>query len=106
LLFLFNQEQLHVTANGIICSLIDTNQIAPFSSTIDSIIHNLAVAELWFLFKDSLWGGSIVDIGVINILFANNTESIFSNPSPETNWFIDFTLLYFSFGCQIKNLKL
>jgi hypothetical protein len=28
LLFLFNQEQLHVAANGIVSTLIDTNQVA------------------------------------------------------------------------------
>lgn len=104
LLFLFNQEQLHVAANGIGSTLIDTNQIAPFSSTIDSVIHNLTISELWFLFEDSLWSFVVVNIGVINILLANNTESVLSDPSPEADWFIDFTLLYFSLGSQIKNL--
>lgn len=105
LLFLFNQKQLHVAANSICSSLIDTNQIAPFSSCINSVIHNLTISEFWFLFKDSLWSSSIVDIGVINILFADNTKSIFSNPTPVPDWFIDFTLLYLSFSGQIKNLN-
>jgi hypothetical protein len=94
-----------MTANSIVSTLVDSNQVTPFSSCINSVVHNLTISEFWFLFKDSLWGSSIVNIGVINILFANNTKSIFSNPSPESNWLIDFTLLDFSFGGQIKNLN-
>ena len=98
LLFLFNQEQLHVAANGIVSTLIDTNQVAPFSSGVNSVIHNLAISEFWFLFKDSFWGSGLVDIGVINILFANNTKSILTNPAPVSDWLIDFKYIYFSFG--------
>jgi hypothetical protein len=105
LLFLYNQEQLHVAANGIVGTLIDTNQVAPFSSGVNSVIHNLTISEFCLLFKDSFWSGGFVDIGMINILFANNTKSVFTNPSPESNWLIDFTLLDFSFGGQIKNLN-
>lgn len=99
LLFLFNQEQLHVAANGIVSTLIDTNQVAPFSSGVNSVIHNLTISEFWFLFKDSFWSGGFVDISMINILFANNTKSIFSDPAPVSDWFIDFKYIYFSFSC-------
>jgi hypothetical protein len=94
-----------MAANSIVSTLVDSNQIAPFSSGIYSVIHNLTISEFWFLFKDSLWSSCIVNIGVINILLANNTKSVFTNPSPESNWLIDFTLLDFSFGGQIKNLN-
>jgi hypothetical protein len=105
LLFLLNQKQLHVTANCIVGTLIDTNQITPFSSRINSVIHYLTISEFWFLFKDSLRSICIVDIGVINVLFTNNTKSVLSDPSPESNWFINLTLLNFSFGGEIKNLN-
>jgi len=98
LLFLFNQEQLHVAANGIVSTLIDTNQVAPFSSGVNSVIHNLTISEFWLLFKDSFWSGGLVDIGMINILFANNTKSVFSNPAPVSDWLIDFKYIYFSFS--------
>ena len=98
LLFLFNQEQLHVATDSIVGSLIDTNQVAPLSSGINSVIHNLTISEFWFLFKDSFWSGGVINIGVINVLFTNNTKSVISDPSPESDWLIDFTLLHFSFG--------
>lgn len=93
-----------MAANRIVSTLIDTNQITPFSSSINSVVHDLTISEFWFLFKDSFWGSSVVNIGMINILLANNTKSVLSDPSPESNWLIDFTLLDFSFSSQIKNL--
>ena len=38
LLFLFNQKQLHVATNSIVGTLVDTNQIAPFSCTINKLM--------------------------------------------------------------------
>lgn len=104
LLSLFCEEKLHVAADGIVGSLIDTNKIAPFGGAVNTIVHDLASSELSLLLENSCRGITVVDISVINICLSNNTKSVFANPSPESNCFWDLALLYFSFGVEIKDL--
>jgi len=105
LLSLFDEEKLHVAANGLISSLVDTNQVAPFPGCINSVVHDLASAELGLLLENLLWGIGLVNVGVINILFADDTKGIFVDPSPESNGLIDLTLLQFGFGIKVKDLN-
>jgi hypothetical protein len=105
LLSLFDEEKLHVAANGLIGSLVDTNQVAPFSGCIDTVVHDLASAELGLLLENLLWGIGLVNVGVINICFADDTKGIFVDPSPEPNGLIDLALLHFGLGIKVKDLN-
>jgi hypothetical protein len=93
-----------VAADGVVGSLIDTNKIAPFGGAVDTIVHDLASSELSLLLKNSCWGITVVDVSVINICLSYNTESVLADPSPESNGLRNLTLLYFSFGVEIKDL--
>jgi len=104
LLSLLNQKELHVAADGIACSLIDTNQVAPFSCGVDTVIHDLAISKLGFLLEDFLWGSGVVDVSVVDVLLADDTELVLTDPSPESDGLVDFTLLDFGFGIQIEDL--
>jgi hypothetical protein len=65
----------------------------------------LAIQELLLLLEDSLWRIGIIHVGVIHVLLSNDTESIFSNPSPESNCFIDNNLVDFRLSRQIEDLN-
>lgn len=104
LLSLLDQKQLHVAANGIASTLIYADQVAPFACGVDAIIHDLTISEFGFLFKDFLWGSSVVDVCVVHVLLANDTKLVLTNPPPESDWLVDFTLLDLCFGVQIENL--
>ena len=105
LLSLLDEEELHVAANGLIGSLVDTNQVAPFLGSVDSVVHDLAGAELGLLLEDLLWGIGLVDVGVIDICLADDTKRIFVDPSPESNGLIDLTLLQLGLGVEVEDLN-
>jgi len=105
LLSLFDEEKLHVAANGLSGSLVDTNQVAPFPGCIDSVVHDLASAELGLLLENLLWGIGLVNVSVINIGLSDDTKGIFVDPSPEPNGLIDLALLHFGLGIKVKDLN-
>lgn len=105
LLSFFNEEKLHVSTDSLIGSLINTNEVAPFSGTVNSVVHDLTRAKLGFLLKDFLWGIGIIDICMVDICLSNYTKSILIDPSPEPDRFIDLTLFHLSLGIQVEDLN-
>jgi len=95
---------LHVTADGLIGSLIDTDEIAPLLGGVNSVVHDLACCELGLLFEDLGWWLIILDACVIDIGLTDNTKFVFTNPSPESDSLWDFTLFDSGFGVQIEDL--
>lgn len=85
LLSLLCEEKLHVTANFLVGSLINTNEVAPFLRRVDSIIHDLACAEFGFLLKDSSRCVSVVDVGMEDVCLTDNTKFILADPAPESD---------------------
>lgn len=104
LLSLLDQKQLHMAADGIASTLIYADQVAPFACGVDAVIHDLAISEFGFLLEDFLWGSSVVDVCVVHVLLANDTKLVLTDPPPESDWLVDFTLLDLRFGVQIENL--
>jgi len=104
LLSLIDEEELHVAADCIGGSLVYSDKIAPFFGGIDSVVHNLALAELGVLLEDLGWSFSAIDVGMINTGLPNNSKSIFLNPFPESHSLIDLALLHFRFCVQVENL--
>jgi len=104
LLSLLNQKQLHVAADGIACSLIDSDQVAPFSCGVDIVIHDLTICKLGLLLEDFLRSSAVVDVGVVDVLLADDTELVLTDPSPESDGLVDFALFDFGFGIQIEDL--
>jgi hypothetical protein len=94
-----------VAADGIASTLIYADQVAPFACGVDAVIHDLAISELGFLLEDFLWGSSVVDVCVVHVLLANDTQLVLTDPHPESDWLIDFALLDLRFGVQIENLN-
>jgi hypothetical protein len=105
LLSFLSEEKLHVAANGLVSSLVDTNEVAPFGRGINSVIHDLACSKFSLLFKDSNRSISIVDVCVVNIGLTYNTKFILTDPSPESNWLINLTLLELGLGVKVEYLK-
>ena len=106
LLLLFGEIELHMTANLIVCALVDPNEVTPFLWLVSSVIHDLSIRKLGILFKDFLGRIAVSDLGMIHIGLANNTKCVFIDPSPETNSFSNMSLLELSFGVQIESLYL
>jgi len=106
LLSFLSEEKLHVAADALIGTLIDTNQIAPFCGRINSVIHNLAFFKFTLLLEDSSWGVSIIDVGVEDVCLAHNTELVLTDPFPEPNWLCDLTLFELSFCVKVEDLFL
>lgn len=104
LLSLLDQKQLHVAADGIASTLIYADQVAPFACGVDAVIHDLAISELGFLLEDFLWGSGVINVCVVHVLLANDTKLVLTDPPPESDWLVDFTLLDLCFGVQIENL--
>ena len=93
-----------MTTDNIIGTGVDTNKIAPLLRAVNTVVHDLASSKLSLLVKDLGWSSCIIDVGVIDTSLSDNTKSVLSNPFPETNWFFDIALLYFSFGIEIEDL--
>ena len=105
LLSLFDEEKLHVAANGLIGSLIDTDQVAPFLGCIDTVVHDLASAELGLLLENRLRGVSLVKVSVINIALADDTKGVLVDPPPEPDGLVDLALLQLGLGVKIEDLN-
>lgn len=72
LLPFFCEEKLHVAANLVVGSLVDTNEVAPLVWRIDAVIHYLCIGEL-SLHVENLGGrGLIVDVAMIDWCLTNN----------------------------------
>lgn len=54
LLSLLHEEELHVAADLIVGSLVDSNQEAPLVRGVETVVHDLAVAKLGLLLEDLL----------------------------------------------------
>ena len=105
LLALLGEEELHVTADGLVGALVDADEVAPFLGGVDTVVHDLAVGELGLLLEDSGWGVSVVDVGVVDVLFANDTEGVLVDPAPEAHALVDVALLELGLGVQVENLR-
>lgn len=104
LLPLLDEEKLHMGADLLVLTLIDSNKIAPFASAVDAVVHDLTGSEFGFLLEDLLGGSRVVDISVVDIGLSNNTKLILTNPAPEPDLFSDFALLHLGLGVQIEYL--
>jgi hypothetical protein len=76
LLSFLDEEELHVTADGVISSLVDSNEVAPIHLGVQAVVHDLALAELGFLFEHFGWSSGVVNVGMIHVGLAYDTKLI------------------------------
>ena len=57
------------------------------------------------MLENLLWGIGLVNVGVVDILFADDTEGVFVDPPPEPDGLVDLTLLDFSLGFEVEHLN-
>ena len=93
-----------MAANLAVGTLVDTNQVAPLTMAVKSVIHDLTICKLSLLFEDLAWSIGVGDVSVVDIGLTYDTESIFSDPLPESDWLIDFGMLDLGFCVKVENL--
>lgn len=65
----------------------------------------MAFFKFTFLLEDSGWGISVVDVGVVDVGLADDTELVLTDPSPEPDWLTDLALLELCFGVKVEDLN-
>lgn len=105
LLSFLNEEELHVSADLLVLPGVDSDEVAPGLCCVDTIIHDLTIGKFCFLVKNLCGSSLVVDIGVVDTSFTNNTKSVLVNPLPEANCLLDLALLNLVLSSKVEYLN-